>query len=81
MALLRQLADRGTTMVMIEQNLRTALEYADRALVLETGRQALDRPAGELLGDLDLNRRFLGGHAQPAAGSELKGATMDAARR
>ena len=67
MGLLRQLADGGTTVLMVEQNVRTALKYANRALVLETGRLALDRPASELLGDPDLNRLFLGGAGKPAA--------------
>ena len=66
MTLLRQLADAGTTVLMVEQNVRTALKYANRALVLEMGRLALDRPASELLDDPDLNRLFLGGHAQDA---------------
>ena len=61
MTLLRQLADDGTTVLMVEQNVRTALKYSNRALVLEQGRLALDRPASELLGDPDLNRLFLGG--------------------
>jgi branched-chain amino acid transport system ATP-binding protein len=60
--LLRALADGGTTVLMVEQNVRSALAYANRALVLEMGRLALDRPAGELLGDPNLNRLFLGGH-------------------
>lgn len=59
--LLRSLADAGTTVLMVEQNVRSALKYADRALVLEMGRLALDRPAAELLKDPDLNRLFLGG--------------------
>jgi branched-chain amino acid transport system ATP-binding protein len=59
--LLRALADAGATVLMVEQNVRSALAYADRALVLEMGRLALDRPAGELLQDPDLNRLFLGG--------------------
>jgi branched-chain amino acid transport system ATP-binding protein len=67
MTLLRALADAGTTVLMVEQNVRTALKYADRALVLEMGRLALDRPAATLLDDPDLNRLFLGGHARPAA--------------
>jgi branched-chain amino acid transport system ATP-binding protein len=68
MALLRTLADSGVTVLMVEQNVRTALKYANRALVLEMGRLALDRPASELLQDPDLNRLFLGGHAaRPAA--------------
>lgn len=67
MTLLRQLADGGTTVLMVEQNVRTALKYANRALVLEMGRLALDRPAAELLQDPDLNRLFLGGHVPTAA--------------
>src|SRR4029077_12930212 len=66
MSLLRSLADAGTTVLMVEQNVRTALKYANRALVLERGRLALDRPAAELLGDPNLNRLFLGGHAPNA---------------
>ena len=68
MTLLRQLAEAGTTVLMVEQNVRTALKYSDRALVLEMGRLALDRPASELLGDPDLNRLFLGGGAPAARG-------------
>ena len=64
MTLLRALADGGTTVLMVEQNVRTALKYANRALVLEMGRLALDRPASELLGDPNLNRLFLGGAGQ-----------------
>jgi branched-chain amino acid transport system ATP-binding protein len=63
MALLRQLADGGTTVLMVEQNVRTALKYSNRALVLEMGRLALDRPASTLLDDPNLNRLFLGGAA------------------
>jgi len=64
MTLLRQLADAGTTVLMVEQNVRTALKYSNRALVLEMGRLALDRPASVLLDDPDLNRLFLGGAGQ-----------------
>jgi len=69
--LLRALADAGTTVLMVEQNVRAALGYSDRALVLEMGRLALDKPASELLNDPNLNRLFLGGHAPaaPAAGA------------
>jgi branched-chain amino acid transport system ATP-binding protein len=66
MTLLRQLADSGVTVLMVEQNVRTALKYANRALVLEMGRLALDRPASEVLQDPDLNRLFLGGHVKNA---------------
>ena len=62
--LLRTLADAGTTVLMVEQNVRSALNFADRALVLEMGRLALERPAGELLREPDLHRLFLGGSVQ-----------------
>ena len=64
MTLLRVLADAGTTVLMVEQNVRTALQYSDRALVLEMGRLALDRPASELMHDPGLNRLFLGGYVK-----------------
>jgi branched-chain amino acid transport system ATP-binding protein len=69
MTLLRALADAGTTVLMVEQNVRTALKYADRALVLEMGRLALDCAAPELLHDPDLNRLFLGGHVEATSGA------------
>jgi branched-chain amino acid transport system ATP-binding protein len=59
--LLRTLADSGTTVLMVEQNVRSALAVSDRAIALEGGRVALERPANELLTDPDLNRLFLGG--------------------
>jgi branched-chain amino acid transport system ATP-binding protein len=64
--LLRGLADSGTTVLMVEQNVRSALEIAERAIVLESGRVALDRPAAALLADPELGRLFLGGAARPA---------------
>jgi branched-chain amino acid transport system ATP-binding protein len=62
--LLRTLADAGTTVLMVEQNVRSALNFADRALVLEMGRLALERPAAALLQEPDLHRLFLGGSVQ-----------------
>ena len=64
MQLLRRLADSGKSVLMVEQNVRTALKYSDRALALEMGTLALDKPAAELLNDPNLNRLFLGGHAK-----------------
>ncbi|TMH24020.1 MAG: ABC transporter ATP-binding protein [Betaproteobacteria bacterium] len=65
--LLRSLADAGTTVLMVEQNVRSALNFADRALVLEMGRLALERPAAQLLHEPDLHRLFLGGSVQSRA--------------
>jgi len=65
--LLRRLAADGTTVLMVEQNVRSGLKIADRALALDMGRLAIDRPAAELLHDPNLNRLFLGGGAHAAA--------------
>ena len=61
--LLRQLVEGGTTVLMVEQNVRSALKISDRAIALDMGRMAIDRPAAELLRDPNLNRLFLGGSA------------------
>jgi len=65
--LLRRLADAGTTVLMVEQNVKSALKSADEAIALESGRLVLHKPAGELLRDPNIERLFLGGaHAAPA---------------
>jgi branched-chain amino acid transport system ATP-binding protein len=68
--LLRRLAqEQGVTVLMVEQNVKTALKAADDALALESGRLVLHKPAGELLADPDIERLFLGSMASapPAA--------------
>jgi branched-chain amino acid transport system ATP-binding protein len=66
--LLRVLADQGTTVLMVEQNVKSALKMADEAIALESGRLVLHKRADELLNDPNIERLFLGGaHAAPAA--------------
>ncbi len=67
--LLRQLADdKGTTILMVEQNVKSALKMADDAIALESGRLVLHKPADELLADPNIERLFLGGaHTTSAA--------------
>ena len=66
--LLRQLADQGTTVLMVEQNVKSALKMADEAIALESGRLVLHKPADELLADPHIERLFLGGAPPHAAG-------------
>ena len=61
--LLRQLADQGTTVLMVEQNVKSALKMADEAIALESGRLVLHKRADELLADPNIERLFLGGAA------------------
>ena len=65
--LLRKLADQGTTVLMVEQNVKSALKMADEAIALESGRLVLHRRADELLADPNIERLFLGGAHQAAA--------------
>jgi branched-chain amino acid transport system ATP-binding protein len=66
--LLRKLADeQGTTVLMVEQNVKSALKISDDAIALESGRLVLHKPAGELLADPDIERLFLGGGHVPGA--------------
>jgi branched-chain amino acid transport system ATP-binding protein len=60
--LLRNLADeKGTTILMVEQNVKSALKMADDAIALESGRLVLHKRADELLADPNIERLFLGG--------------------
>ncbi len=65
--LLRQLADQGTTVLMVEQNVKSALKMADEAIALESGRLVLHKAASELLADPNIERLFLGGAHAAAA--------------
>lgn len=64
--LLRQLAASGTTVFVVEQNIRSALKVSDRALAMEMGRVVIDLPACEMLNDPSFNRLLLGGHVAAA---------------
>ena len=66
--LLRKLAGQGTTVLMVEQNVKSALKISDDAIALESGRLVLHKPAQELLADPNIERLFLGGaHGTPAS--------------
>jgi branched-chain amino acid transport system ATP-binding protein len=73
--LLRQLAEKGTTVLMVEQNVKSALKLADEAIALESGRLVLHRRADELLADPDIERLFLGGAHTGAQASAHSAAT------
>lgn len=59
-AALRQLRDEGTTILLVEQNARAALELADRGYVLETGQLMLEGPSDQLLNNQEVTRAYLG---------------------
>ena len=51
----------GTTVLLVEQNANKALQIADRAYVMETGRIALSGEAAELATSKDVQQLYLGG--------------------
>ena len=69
---LPRLTARGTTVLMVEQNARAALQVADRAYVLVNGRIVATGSSRELLDRPDITQAYLGwdgsAPAQPAAG-------------
>lgn len=60
-ALLRDLVhEEGLSVLLVEQNARSALSVADRGVVLNLGRVVADAPADELAGDDKLRHAYLG---------------------
>jgi neutral amino acid transport system ATP-binding protein len=58
----------GTTIVLVEQNARKALELADRGYVLEAGQRRLVDQADRILANPDIGRMFLGESSAGALG-------------
>jgi branched-chain amino acid transport system ATP-binding protein len=57
---IRRLKAAGTTMLLVEQFARTALEVADRAYVMERGRIAVSGTPAELRRDERVIAAYLG---------------------
>ncbi|MGE0745415.1 MAG: ABC transporter ATP-binding protein [Rhodospirillales bacterium] len=60
MVALRKLADEGVTFLLVEQNIHRAMEFVDRAYVIENGRTVLSGSKDQLLGDPEFSNKFLG---------------------
>jgi branched-chain amino acid transport system ATP-binding protein len=58
--IVRRVSEEGTTVLLVEQNARSALRIARRGYVLENGRITLHGSAEELLANRDVQRAYLG---------------------
>jgi branched-chain amino acid transport system ATP-binding protein len=58
--IIQRLRDQGMTILLVEQNVRHALEIADRAYVLESGRMALEGNSQDLLQEELIRKAYLG---------------------
>jgi branched-chain amino acid transport system ATP-binding protein len=58
---LKELNREGTTLLVVEQNARLALRFADRGYVLENGKVVLEGRSEELLANPRVKNAYLGG--------------------
>ena len=60
-AILRRIREeQGVAVLLVEQNASLALDLADRAYLLETGRIVVSGPADEIRRDESVRRSYLG---------------------
>jgi branched-chain amino acid transport system ATP-binding protein len=59
---IERIRSQGVTVLLVEQNALAALEIADYAYVLESGRLNMEGPAEQLLNDDSVAAAYLGGH-------------------
>jgi len=57
---LKEIRERGITILFVEQNVRRTLQEADRAYILETGRVALSGTAAELREEVQVKKAYFG---------------------
>ena len=61
---IKEISAEGTTVLLVEQNVRQALKIADYAYVLETGKIDLSGPAEEIRHDPRVMEAYLGGKVE-----------------
>ena len=62
--ILKDLRDKGVTILLIEQNAKQALQMSDHGLVLEQGQTRIEDTAANILKDPRIAQLFLGGGMQ-----------------
>jgi branched-chain amino acid transport system ATP-binding protein len=58
---LKEINKAGTTILLVEQNARLALKFAQRGYVLENGELVLEGDSASLLGNPEVQNAYLGG--------------------
>lgn len=58
---LKEINQEGTTILLVEQNARLALKFAQRGYVLESGQIVLEGESDKLLTDPEVQKAYLGG--------------------
>ena len=60
-AIIKDINERGTTILLVEQNANMALSIAHKAYVIETGEIVLQGSAQELANSPEVKKAYLGG--------------------
>lgn len=71
-SLLRSVADKGVCVVLVEQNVRAALDVSDHALVLDMGRVVMHEAADQVMRDDRIRDLYLGGAPRSTPPSRLE---------
>jgi branched-chain amino acid transport system ATP-binding protein len=79
LAVIEQIRQQGTSVVLVEQSVNVALTVARRAVFMEKGRIYFDGPTEELLGRHDLMRSVFMGGAATGGGSRAARLSSDTA--
>jgi len=58
--IVKKINEEGVTILLVEQNVRRALEIADRAYILETGKITIKGKGKKLLANKYVKKAFLG---------------------
>jgi branched-chain amino acid transport system ATP-binding protein len=58
---LREINVSGTTILLVEQNARLALKFAQRGYVMEIGNIVLEGESGALMENPEVKKAYLGG--------------------
>ncbi len=56
----KKIAEQGTTVLLVEQDVKNSLALSDRAYVMENGRIAMEGAAAALLADPHIKKAYLG---------------------
>jgi branched-chain amino acid transport system ATP-binding protein len=70
-SIIEEINNRGTTVLLVEQNAQQALRLAHRAYVIETGQIVKSAPAADLLTDPEVKAAYLGGELGSGQSDQL----------
>jgi branched-chain amino acid transport system ATP-binding protein len=60
MKIVKELKEKGETILLVEQNSTLALSVSQRAYLLENGHMVFSGPANDIIQNVDLRQKYLG---------------------